>query len=480
MIFSIYTALFTAVVFMIFWIIRRRARAYLLLLSSLVFIAGMDYRSLIWVILVSAIVYLFGLFEGKLIKSNKTVSARLVTTAGVVLCAGSLVVLKIVSKWSFKDSIFQNIIMPLGFSYYIFQAIAYLVDIYKGKTKPEKNILFFSLYMSYFPKFLSGPIESPGRFMEEIKKVYSANLFENNRLSVSFPTILYGVFLKLVVADRIAPLTATLFKGHTEFSSIWLLAGMFLYTIQIYCDFAGYSAIAVGISNLFGISLKENFFAPYFSGNISVFWRRWHISLSEWLKDYVYIPLGGNRKGKARKIINVVIVFTVCGLWHGLDTSFFVWGMLHVLFTFLHDMLSGQKTISSFIKEKPSVAGKIGILLTFLSVSFAWIFFGMDTLGNALSYVGHMFSFRAGEGALASQMHAIGVLKKDIIIPVYVAIIVFIDNLMIKKQLPVGKAIYSLSPVARYSIEYVLIMLILLMGVYGPGYDAGSFIYMGF
>ncbi len=473
MIFSIYTAFITAFIFVVFYLIRRRARAYFLLLTSLFFIACMDYRSCIWAIVVSAVVYFLGLFEGGLISKEQKTLAGLVTTLGVVFCAGALVVLKLVSKWSFGDGIFQKFIMPLGFSYYIFQAISYLVDIYKGKIKPERNILFFSLYMCYFPKFLSGPIERPGHFLEEIKKVYSVNLFERNRLSISFPTILYGVFLKMVVADRIAPLTATLFKDHASFSSIWLLVGMFLYAVQIYCDFAGYSAIAVGVSNLFGIKITDNFFVPYFSENISVFWRRWHISLSEWLKDYVYIPLGGNRKGQFRKILNVVVVFTICGLWHGVDASFFVWGMLHVLYTILYDAIAGKK-------ESLRISGTVGRILTFISVSFAWIFFGMDTLENALGYVGNMLSFRGGEGSLIAQMQGIGFLKVDILIPFYVAIMILIGNLMQKKQLPVGKALYSLSPVVRYTIEYVLIMLILLMGVYGPGYDAGSFIYMSF
>jgi len=391
-----------------------------------------------------------------------------------------LLVLKNVSKWFSVDDTLAKILLPIGFSYYMFQAISYLVDVCSQKVKAEKNIVYFALYMCYFPKFISGPIERADKFLSGIKNLNVVNMFEDKRISISFSTILYGYFMKVVVADRLAFFSARLLGEPARFGALWLFVGMIMYAIQIYCDFAGYSAVAIGISNLFGIELTENFRAPYLSANIGDFWRRWHISLSGWLKDYIYIPLGGNRKGNARKYLNNVIVFVICGIWHGADASFVVWGAVHALYMVIHGMVSGAKRNRLSDKEHRFISKAAGIVVTFMMVSFAWIFFGAADLNTALCYIGRMLSMSSGPDSFISQMVEIGASRRDILIPLYCFIVFVLDLLIVKKEKKIGAAIQSLPGVVRYPVMYGMIMAVLILGIYGPGYSADSFMYMNF
>ncbi|WP_024867281.1 MBOAT family O-acyltransferase [Butyrivibrio sp. FCS014] len=470
MTFSIESFVFVGVVFLIFYTIRRRARAYFLLAASIAFIAYLDRNSCFWVLATSVLVYIWGLIEGSFAKKNKTL-ARLFMVVGVMSCVFSLFVLKHVAKWNFSDNIFRELIMPIGFSYYIFQAIAYIVDIYRGKMSAEKNLLFFMLYMCFFPKFVSGPIESPEKLLSQIKSLHKVYLDEDNRLSIAFPTILYGFFMKTVVADRLAMYTPKLLGYPHIYGSQWLFAGMLMYTLQIYCDFAGYSAIAVGVSRVLGIRLTENFNAPYLSPDIATFWRRWHISLSSWLKEYIYIPLGGNRKGFVRKLLNTMIVFLICGLWHGAGLSFIIWGLLHGIYSVAGAILSSRNI-------KPNRI--LGTVITFLCVAFAWIFFGAPSTKFALSFITRMLRFSTGEIPLPTQTIELGVKPFDRNIFVYAFVVFFMDLFMTKMKIPFGEALQKIPPIVRYLIEYALILAIVLLGIYGPGYDAADYMYMDF
>ncbi len=478
--FTLGSCFFVLIVFLLFYLIRRRARAYFLLISSLLFIGYLDIRSFIWVVVVTAIVYLLGLIESRYIIGGHVKSARFTGIVGVIACVFSLFVLKYVAKWSPASGLLAQLVLPIGFSYYIFQAIAYLVDILKGKVKAEKNLFFFALYMCFFPKFISGPIEEPNSLLSQIKQLNNVYLKDDHNLSIAFPTILYGLFMKVVVADRLGMFTAKLFAQPQQYGFLMLFAGMLMYTLQIYCDFSGYSALAVGISKIFGINLIENFFAPYFSRNMSEFWRRWHISLSNWLRDYIYIPLGGSRKGNLRRYFNILVVFVVCGMWHGVGGNFFVWGLLHGIFSIIGIILAdmGKRSFPEKTDRKTRIAADT--VVTFLCAAFAWIFFGAQELGSALTYVGRMLTFKSGDASVTAQARNLGFTKVDFVIPIYVVIVILFDILMIKKKLPIGKALYTLPQWARYTIEYLLIMTILLLGIYGPGFDQTSFMYMQF
>jgi D-alanyl-lipoteichoic acid acyltransferase DltB (MBOAT superfamily) len=478
--FSLGFLTFICIVFVLFYLIRRRARAYFLLLVSLLFIAYLDYKSCIWVMVVTLGIYLLGLAEDHYLGRGFIKCAKITAILGIAVSVLSLFILKNSANLSLGDGIFSELILPIGFSYYIFQAIAYLADILSGKIKAEKNILFFALYMCYFPKFISGPIEEPRALLPQIKDLNKVYLRDDNRLSIAFPTILYGFFMKAVIADRLSVFTSKLFASPQSYGSIWLFAGMIMYTLQIYCDFAGYSALAVGISKVLGIELMENFFAPYLSGSINEFWRRWHISLSSWLKNYIYIPLGGNKKGPVRRYINVMLVFLICGMWHGSSTNFLVWGLLHGLYILIYGVTYAKWNRLFSLSESGRIPIIFGTVLTFLAVSFAWIFFGAPSLSSALVYVREMISFNGGEESLFVQTKNLSFTKIDFMIPICTVIVFLLDLLMEKTNLPIGKALYTLPTYVRYTVEYLLILAVLLLGIYGPGFNQANFMYMQF
>lgn len=219
-----------------------------------------------------------------------------------------------------------DVILPVGISFYIFQALSYTVDIYNDDVKAEKNFLKYALFVSFFPQLVAGPIE---RSKNLLKQINEKHYFNGERIKDGLLLMIWGGFQKIVIADRVAIVVNTVFNNFPQYPGMYIVVACILFAFQIYCDFSGYSIIAMGAAKVMGFELMENFNAPYFSMSVAEFWRRWHISLSSWFRDYLYIPLGGNRKGKVRKYINLMIVFLVSGLWHGAQWSFVVWGMLN-------------------------------------------------------------------------------------------------------------------------------------------------------
>lgn len=457
-----------------FYAFRSKLRVYILLIASLFYIARLDKYALVWVLCSTLAVYCIGLLERGFLEHKNKSAARVVEICGVVLVIGSLITLKYSATFSLNDAILQKLILPIGFSYYAFQAISYIIEVYNEKVTAELNPAYLFLYMCFFPKFVSGPIEKPDRFLYQIKNLDKVKLFDNKRVSIAFTYLLYGFFMKVVIADRLVMYTQKILEFPHIYGSLWLMAGMIMYTFQIYCDFAGYSSLAVGVARLYGITLTENFFAPYLSENIAVFWRRWHVSLSTWLKDYIYIPLGGNRKGTIRKCINMMIVFLICGMWHGVGLSFVVWGFLHGLYQVIYTLVFDKK------KQHGKVVRICGIVVTFLLVSVAWIFFGAPSVTYALTFIIRMVTKGTGENPMLAQTTELGVTAFDRNIPVYFLIVFIFDMICVKTRLPFGEALQKLPAVVRYLIEYALILAIFLLGVYGPGYDVSDFMYMEF
>lgn len=278
------------------------------------------------------------------------------------------------------DSDLLTILMPLGISYYSFKAISYVVDVYKGKYEAEKNPVWYASYLLYFPEIVSGPISRYNDF----KGAISQNItYSSRNMEEGAYLIIKGLFMKLVIANRLVDYIDRVFDNYVRHTGLALWAAVLFYTIRLYCDFAGYSSIAIGISRLFGLHRVDNFIRPYFAVDIRDFWDRWHISLSSWLKDYVYIPLGGSRCAKWRSKLNVMIVFAVSGLWHGSGLNFLVWGLYHGLL----NILTPKR------KEQPIGIKRLGlILLNFCAVAFGWIFFGLPSMGDACRYIGCMFT----------------------------------------------------------------------------------------
>lgn len=219
-----------------------------------------------------------------------------------------------------------DVILPVGISFYTFQALSYIVDVYRGEVEAEKNVAKYALFVSFFPQLVAGPIERTGNLLKQINHIGNKKILDYNRITNGLVYMLYGYFIKLVIADRIATMVDTVFDSWYLYGTVELVAGAIGFAIQIYCDFSSYSIIAIGAAEVLGFELMENFNAPYYAGSIKEFWRRWHISLSTWFRDYLYIPLGGNRCSKMRKYFNLMITFFASGLWHGANWTFFAWG----------------------------------------------------------------------------------------------------------------------------------------------------------
>lgn len=352
-----------------------------------------------------------------------------------------------------------NIIAPLGISFFTFQAIGYMFDVYRRKEKAERNWWHYMLFVSFFPQIASGPIGRAGQLLPQIKSERRADAFQ---IVEGMKALLWGYFLKAVFADRVAIMADTILNNYQHYSGPVCFVGSLMYSMQIYGDFAGYSLMAVGVGKMLGFELTVNFNRPYFSTSINEFWRRWHISLSTWLRDYVYIPLGGNRKGKLRSYMNVMTTFLISGIWHGANWTFIAWGGIHGGVQMIEKATGWNK------REKKGWL-KIGaIALTFLVANFAWIFFRMPTIGDACKVIGRIFTNAPGSYSFTPE-------KSQLAMATFAIIVVFISELVAEKHL--GNGLYGHKfRWVRWSAYVATLLAILLFGVL----DAGQFIYVSF
>jgi len=285
-----------------------------------------------------------------------------------------------------------KVLLPVGISFYTFQSLSYTIDVYRGKISAQKHLGIFALYVSYFPQLVAGPIERAKNLLPQfLEKHY----FDYKRVTDGLKLMLWGFFKKIVIADRLAAIVDTVYNNPTDYTGIPLILATVFFAFQIYCDFSGYSDIAIGAAQVMGFKLMNNFQRPYFSRSISEFWRRWHISLSTWFKDYLYIPLGGNRVTVPRWYLNIFIVFVISGFWHGANFTFVVWGALHGLYLIL-------ETATKPVKDKiyqitrlakfPSLIKYLEIAWTFILVNVGWVFFRADSLTDAFYILTHWFT----------------------------------------------------------------------------------------
>ena len=475
---SAFFLVFLGIVSMLFFLLPVKFRQLILLVSSYVFCGFVEVRALVVLIFISFFTWAAGLKIEKLRVQGRIFFSKTGTVAVTVFFCSLLCGYKYLPSFfrycgmdsRLPESVAGQFIMPVGLSFYLFQAIGYLVDIYKGKSQAERSFLLLSCHLAFFPKLVSGPIEREQDFLPQLKRLCQVKAWDRGRLSTAFTYMLWGYFMKMVVADRLAVTVGGIFGNPVEFDSFWLLVGMLFYTIQIYCDFAGYSYIAIGCAKIFGLELTHNFKAPYLAGSISDFWRRWHVSLSTWLRDYIYIPLGGNRKGTVRKCINTMIVFLICGMWHGAGINFMIWGLLHGLYS-----------VVETISKKMGWKVKGGRMITFFSVAFAWIFFRADTARAGFTYIGRMFTAGIHLEEWGKALKALNLSGVEIgVIFLGIAVIWLVDNLCNRKKIHLPVLIQYRENAARYFVFYLLIMTILIFGMYGPGYHAEQFIYMQF
>ena len=377
-----------------------------------------------------------------------------------------------------------SIIIPLGISFYIFQSIGYIADVYNGKIKAERNIIVFLLFISFFPKIIQGPIERGDGFLQQLHMIKKRGRFNYDQVSSGLITFIWGMFIKMVIADRIAILVNTVFDQYYIYGTSELAVAAVFYAIQIYCDFAGYSAMAVGSARVFGFELTQNFDCPYCSASTREFWRRWHISLSTWFRDYVYFPLGGSRCGKWRKRLNVLIVMLVSGIWHGAGWNFIAWGLLHGIYQVAGDLLSPVKRSLQARLHVPvtSASHRLGsMLVTFVFIDLAWIFFRAPNIAIALDYLRVMFTrfnpwvfFDGSLLKLGLDQIEMNVLNLSLVLLVIVDLIQYRLKIRIDQMLR-GQCLWF-----RWGVILLLITMVWVLGEYGSSFSSSSFIYQSF
>lgn len=401
---SIEFGIFLPIIFILYWFVfnkNLRLQNLLIVAASFLFYGWWDWKFLFLIVLSIVVDYSVGVF---LDKEENSTKRKLLLWISVLVNLGLLgffkyynfFVFNFIRSFSFLgvdltyDSL--KIILPVGISFYTFQTLSYTIDVYKRKLKPTKDIIAFSAFVSFFPQLVAGPIE---RATHLLPQFYTKRKFSYEIAADGMRQILWGLFKKVVIADNCAEFANLIFNNVDSYSGSTLVVGAIFFTFQIYGDFSGYSDIAIGTSRLFGFDLMRNFNFPYFSRDIAEFWRRWHISLSTWFKDYLYIPLGGSRGSIWFNIRNVFIIFIVSGFWHGAKWTFIVWGLLNAIY-FLPLLLTknNRNNLDTVAQGKllPSIK-ELGMMLsTFSLTAFAWIFFRADNLSQAISYILNMFS----------------------------------------------------------------------------------------
>ena len=434
---SIEFAVFLPIVFAIYWLIPNqniRLQNMLIVVASYVFYGWWDYRFLSLIMFSTFADFMIGWALDRQTCPRKR---KYLLWASIVINLGLLggfkycnfFVENFVAAFTLlgmrPDSLTMNIVLPVGISFYTFQTLSYTIDVYREKLKPTKDPIAFAAFVSFFPQLVAGPIE---RATHLLPQFFSRRTFDYPLAVNGLRQILWGLFKKTVIADNCATYANLIFNDSSSYSGPTLLLGAIFFSFQIYGDFSGYSDIAIGTSRLFGFNLKQNFAFPYFSRDIAEFWRRWHISLSTWFRDYLYIPLGGSRGGVAMKIRNTFIIFLVSGFWHGANWTFIIWGVLHAMF-FLPLMVLNLNRVHVDTVAKgrriPSCKELVSMVTTFGLVTFAWIFFRADSLSHAFQYIRTMYmnilSKEAWFETLALLKDETGLILA-ILLPIFIAI----------------------------------------------------------
>lgn len=401
---SVNFAIFLPIVFFLYWFVTNRSlkgQNILLLVSSYFFYACWDYRFLFLLIFSTFLDYFTGI---KMYESRTITGKKFWFWLSIGVNIGFLGFFKYYNFFaaSFADALslvgfktnpwVLSVVLPVGISFYTFHGLSYVIDIYKNRIKPERNFIDYSVFVSFFPLLVAGPIERATHLLPQLQQ---RRVFDRAKMTDGLKQILWGLFKKVVIADNCAYYANMIFNHPADYTGSTLLVGALFFTFQIYCDFSGYSDIALGTARLFGVELLRNFAFPYFSRDIAEFWRRWHISLSTWFRDYLYIPLGGSKGGTWSKIRNTFIIFLVSGFWHGANWTFIVWGALNALFI-MPLIISGKNRhyleIVAQGRVLPTIREAGAMLSTFLLTTLAWIVFRAANINQAWEYIRKIFS----------------------------------------------------------------------------------------
>lgn len=455
---------------LLYYLLPLKHRWVVLLAASAVFYVWISTRKLEVLLFLAMILmtWRFSLALGK--KKN-----RILLIAGILLTLVPLLAVRLGGLLSRNGSL----IVPVGLSFWSLQMIAYLVDIYKGKMEPENNFFHYALFTSFFPQILQGPIP---RWSQMGSQLIEGHRYDRKQFLEGIQLLIWGIFLKLVIANKAAVISDAVFNNGDIYSGVYAWIGAIAYTIDLYADFLSCVTMSQGVSAMFGISMMENFNHPYFSTSIQDFWRRWHISLSTWLRDYIYIPLGGNRKGKARKPVNILITFLVSGFWHGTGLTFLFWGLLHGMYQIIGNLTAaGREKLWKALKlDHTRTQLAIQILVNLFLVMIGWVFFRADSLHTAFTMIHSMFTvcnpWVLTDGSLL-ELGLTGGQWKVLCISILFWLLISIAQ---EKGIRIRDVISSKPLVIRWFIYLSAIVIIWVFGTYGMGFAAADFIYGGF
>jgi alginate O-acetyltransferase complex protein AlgI len=467
---SIEFAIFIPIIFILYWFVTNRKLSIqnlLIVIASYVFYGWWDWRFLSLIIFSTIIDYTIGI---QLKREKNQLKRKILLWTSILVNLGFLGVFKYYNF--FLDSLYDvipglqvvmgfntlDIILPVGISFYTFQTLSYTIDVYKRKLEPTNDFIAFSAFVSFFPQLVAGPIE---RATNLLPQFYKKRTFDYTKAVDGMRQILWGLFMKIVIADNCAEFANQIFNNSANLNGSTLLLGAFFFTFQIYGDFAGYSNIAIGTSRLFGFDLMQNFAYPYFSRDIAEFWRRWHISLSTWFRDYLYIPLGGSRGGTWMKVRNTFIIFIVSGFWHGANWTFIIWGALNAIY-FLPLLLTNnnRNNLETVAQGKllPSLKELSYMLLTFGMTVFAWIFFRAENIGHAISYISEILSSSLFEIPKFSGM------KNALTTIILIVIFVLVEWVGREGQFGIAHLGLKWRRPFRYAMYYAIIIAIFWFG----------------
>ena len=375
-------------------------------------------------------------------------------------------------------------LLPVGISFYTFQALGYTIDVYRGDVRAETNLIRYALFVSFFPQLVAGPIERSKNLLSQMQNIAEIKLWNARRVTSGTILMIWGFFVKMVIADRAAVLVNTVFDNYRMYGSTELVLAAVFFALQIYCDFGSYSLIAIGAAKIMGFELMENFNTPYFACSIREFWSRWHISLSTWFRDYLYIPLGGNRRGRVRKSVNIMIVFLASGLWHGADWSYVVWGGIHGAYQVIGDYLASfrEKCIRKLRVNTACFSWKfLQTAVTFILVVFAWIFFRADSIGDAFHYIRRIWMRPTPWVLFNGEIFTLGLDRPEMnILLVSICMLGLVDLVRYRKKMTLDVFLMQQNLWFRGGIMIGLVVLIFVCGKYGVGFDPQQFIYFQF
>ncbi len=453
-------AFFAGILLMLWKIKKEKYRQLILLFASFVFYLMLSPRYLLMLIGMSVVFYMGGI----LIRRNKQ-KKKAYLAVFIIMCAGLLAYFKYYNFFARQVSVFLNrpytevsVLMPLGISYYMFQGISYLFDVYKGVIAPETSFVNIVLYIAFFPQMLSGPIVKAKDFMPQLYKDHS---LKKENFIESLPLFLVGLFKKVVIADRIGAGVDVVFSSPSAYSSASLWIAVIGYSVQLYCDFSGYSDMAIAIGKMLGYDLGINFDIPYIANSPSDFWKRWHISLSSWLKEYVYIPLGGSRKGEIRAYVNLIITMFISGVWHGSKITFVIWGLAYGLWSCINRFF--EKKIYNKSDEK-IIVNVLRRIITIALVFLLWVPFRTESVRKTLVIYNRMFTPTNGIEYF----------------PVFTIIYsLIVMALMIYMYIKSGHRIYFKMDIRTFKGKFEICLIVLLIAMFGY-IGNGAFIYGNF